>query len=82
MPGQLAAFAGLRALRHLDLDLVGGGEVLGGDAEAAGGDLLDLRAQAVAGLERHVVLDAIAADDAGQRVAVLDHALPARISAR
>src|SRR5690606_7240260 len=39
--GELAAFAGLGALGHLDLDFLGGGEVGGGDAEAAGGDLLD-----------------------------------------
>ncbi len=39
--GQLAAFAGLRALGHLDLDFLGGREVGGSDAEAAGGDLLD-----------------------------------------
>ncbi len=41
--GQLATLAGLRALRHLDLDVVGVGEVLGGDAEAARRDLLDRR---------------------------------------
>ena len=40
--GKLAALAGLGALRDFDLDLFGVGEVLGGDAEAAGGDLLDL----------------------------------------
>ena len=39
--GQLAAFAGLRALRHLDLDLVRADQVLARDAEATGGDLLD-----------------------------------------
>ena len=39
---QLAALARLRALGHLDLDLVGEGEVLRGHAEAARGDLLDL----------------------------------------
>ena len=39
--GQLAAFAGLRALGHLDLDFLGVGEVFARDAEAAGGDLLD-----------------------------------------
>ena len=38
---QLAALAGLRALGHLDLDLAGVDEVLAGDTEAAGGDLLD-----------------------------------------
>mmetsp|Transcript_19585 Transcript_19585/g.63107 ORF Transcript_19585/g.63107 Transcript_19585/m.63107 type:complete len:667 (+) Transcript_19585:756-2756(+) len=44
---QLAALARLRALRHLDLDLVGVGEVVGRHAEAARGDLLDGRAAAV-----------------------------------
>ena len=33
--GQLAAFAGLGALGHFDLDLVGTGKVFGGDAESA-----------------------------------------------
>ena len=41
LPGQLAALAGLGALRHLDLDVVGVGEVLRGHAEPAGRDLLD-----------------------------------------
>jgi hypothetical protein len=39
--GQLAALAGLGALRHLDLQLVGVDQVIGGDAEAAAGHLLD-----------------------------------------
>ncbi len=39
--GQLAALAGLGALRHLDLDVVGVDQVFAGDPEAAGGDLLD-----------------------------------------
>ena len=39
--GKLAAFAGLGALRHLDLQLVGVDQVIGGDAEARGGHLLD-----------------------------------------
>ena len=39
--GQLAAFAGLGALGHLDLQLLGVDQVVAGDAEAAGGDLLD-----------------------------------------
>ena len=42
--GQLAALAGLGALGHLDLDVVGVDQVLAGHAEAAGGDLLDGRA--------------------------------------
>ena len=56
--GQLAALAGLGALRHLDLDLVGRDQVLGRHAEAARGDLLDLRAQRVAVLQLVVGLDA------------------------
>ena len=41
LAGQLAALAGLGALGHLDLDVVGVGEVLRGDAEPTRGDLLD-----------------------------------------
>src|SRR5690606_10062769 len=44
--GQLAALPRLGALRDLDLDVVGVGEVLGGDAEPPGGDLLGRRATA------------------------------------
>ncbi|MNU94222.1 hypothetical protein D3C71_841800 [compost metagenome] len=75
MAGQLAAFAGLGALRHLDLDLVGGRQVLGGHAETARRHLLDLRAQRVALLEFDVGFDAVRAQHRGQRVAVLDGAL-------
>src|SRR5258705_8493234 len=39
--GELAAFARLRALRHLDLELVAIDEVVAGDAEASRRDLLD-----------------------------------------
>ena len=46
--GQLAALAGLGALGHLDLQLVGVDEVVDVHAEAAGGDLLDRRAARVA----------------------------------
>ena len=46
--GQLAALAGLGALRHLDLQLVGVDQVLAGDAEAARGHLLDRAAPRVA----------------------------------
>ncbi len=45
--GKLAAFAGLGALGHFDLQLVGIDQVIGGDAEAAGGDLLDGGAAAI-----------------------------------
>ena len=41
--GQLAAFAGLGALRDLDLQHFGVDQIFGRHAEAAGGDLLDLR---------------------------------------
>ena len=46
--GQLAAFAGLCALRHLDLHHVGVDEIFRGDAEAARRDLLDRRAHRIA----------------------------------
>ncbi len=61
--GQLAAFAGLCALRHLDLQLVGVDEVVGGDAEAAAGHLLDRAAAQIAvgvGLEAGFVFAAFA----------------------
>ena len=44
---ELSALARFGALRHLDLYLVRIGQVLGGDAKAAGGHLLDGRAPAV-----------------------------------
>jgi hypothetical protein len=44
---QLTALAGLGTLGHLDLDLVGAGQVLRGHTKAARGDLLDARTQAV-----------------------------------
>ncbi len=47
-PGQLAAFAGLRALRDLDLELVGAGQVRGRHPEPGRGDLLDPRVAAPA----------------------------------
>mmetsp|Transcript_28114 Transcript_28114/g.71895 ORF Transcript_28114/g.71895 Transcript_28114/m.71895 type:complete len:417 (+) Transcript_28114:883-2133(+) len=56
--GQLAALAGLGALRDLDLDLLGGHQVRGRDAEAARGDLLDLRLGEVAILEALEVREA------------------------
>ena len=46
--GQLAAFAGLGALGHLDLDVVGNDQIYGGDTEAARRDLLGVRAHRVA----------------------------------
>ena len=47
--GELAALAGLGALGHLDLELFGHREVARGDAEAAGGDLLDLAVADIVG---------------------------------
>jgi hypothetical protein len=61
--GQLTAFAGLCALGHLDLELVGVDQVVGGDAEAATGDLLDGAAAQIAvgvGLEALFVFAAFA----------------------
>ena len=46
--GKLATLARLGALRHLDLDVVGIDEILGGDAEAARRHLLDGRAHGIA----------------------------------
>src|SRR5574343_1304646 len=54
---QLAAFARLGALGHLDLDLVGIDQVFGGHTKAAGSDLLDGRTQRIAFLEGVVALD-------------------------
>ena len=45
---QLAAFAGLCALRHLDLQLVGVDQVVGGYAKASAGNLLHRAAAQIA----------------------------------
>ena len=71
--GQLAAFAGLRALRHLDLDLVGTGQVFSSNAETTRCDLLDARAQRVARLHGVVGFDAMLADDIGQLFAAVQY---------
>src|SRR5919106_450963 len=63
-----AAFAGLGALRHFDLQLVGVDEVVDVDAEAPGGDLLDRRAARVAVLVGRVA-DRVLAALAGVRLA-------------
>ena len=81
--GQLAALAGLGALGHLDLDVVGVGEVEARDAEAARGDLLDRRA--ALGVEQAVdVLAALAGVGATAEVVHRDRrasrAPPARSS--
>ena len=57
--GQLAALAGLGALRDLDLDLLSRHQVGWRDAEAARGDLLDLGEREVA------VLDALEVGEGG-----------------
>ena len=41
MAGQLSALSKLSASSHLDLQLVGVGEIVGGETKAAGGNLLD-----------------------------------------
>ena len=46
--GQLAAFAGLRALRHFDLQVVGIDQVFAGHAKTTGSDLLDRAAAQIA----------------------------------
>jgi hypothetical protein len=61
--GQLAAFAGLGTLRDLDLDFLARTQIFRGDAEAPGGDLLDVRVGIVAigiGLEARAILAAFA----------------------
>src|SRR6185437_12887704 len=55
-PGQLAAFAGLGALRHLDLQLPRAHQVLAGDAEATRGHLLDGAVLRVAVRQRAIAL--------------------------
>ena len=65
---QLAALAGLGTLGDLDLQLPGGVEVFGGDAEAARGHLLDRRVGVVAvgaRVEALLALAALAAVGAG-----------------
>src|SRR5205807_4059296 len=57
-PRQLAAFAGLGALRDLDLQHLGARQVLGGYAEAARGHLLDLRLERIALAKTDLDLDA------------------------
>ena len=52
-PRKLAAFAGLGTLSHLDLQLVGVGEIERRDAETARSDLLDRRAPRGAVGRRH-----------------------------
>ncbi len=60
-PGQLPALAGLGALRHLDLQLVGVDQVLAGHAEAARRHLLDRAALRVAVGHRQEALGVLAA---------------------
>ena len=66
--GQLSAFAGLGALRHLDLHHVGVDEIFGRHAEAARGDLLDRRAHRIAVRQRLEAIGLFAAF-AGVRLA-------------
>ena len=59
--GQLTAFTGLRALRHLDLHFLRVDQVVTGDAEAAGGHLLDGGILGIAVGERDVTFGILAA---------------------
>src|SRR5581483_5335494 len=59
--GELSALAGLRTLRHLDLQLVGPRAVFGGDAEAPGRDLLDPAVAVAFGSLRPVAVRVLAA---------------------
>src|SRR5207249_12008434 len=59
--GELAAFAGLRALRDLDLELVRTHQIVRGDAEPPRRHLLDAVIDAVAVLERGVRIGVFAA---------------------
>jgi hypothetical protein len=54
--GQLTTLTGLGTLSHLDLELVGVGEVGGRNTEATGGDLLDGGAHSVTVLHRVTTL--------------------------
>src|SRR5580704_12645447 len=49
--GKLATLAGLGALRHFDFEFLGANEIFGGDAKAAGSNLLDLACRARCGVE-------------------------------
>src|SRR5471030_1986573 len=69
---QLAAFAGLGALRHLDLDLVGRIQIGRRHAETAGRDLLDARTQGVPFLQWNIDDDLLLADDGRHQLALLD----------
>ena len=59
--GQLSAFARLRALRHLDLDVVGIDQILGRDAKPARRHLLDGGAFGIAVRQRLVAIGFLAA---------------------
>src|SRR3954466_5939005 len=74
---KLAAFTGLGALRDLDLQHFGAGEVFRRDAEAAGGDLLDLRLERVPLDQWDVDLDAPLVKARLQRLARLDERVAA-----
>src|SRR3981189_1887922 len=70
-PGQLPAFAGLRALGDLDLDLLRACKIFGRHAEAPRGDLLDLGLEHVAFAQFDVARDAVRTEPRAQRLAGL-----------
>src|SRR6185436_13254449 len=78
---QLAALAGLRALRHLDLDLLGACQVFGGDTETTGGHLLDLGLQHVAFANRVVDFNSSRSKARAQRLAGLHRSVAPAILA-
>src|SRR3989442_10633280 len=70
--GELAALAGLGALRDLDLQHLGARQVLGRDAEAARGHLLDLGLERIALAKTDLDLDAGLSQSALSRLSRLD----------
>ncbi len=73
---QLTTFTRLGALGHLDLDLIGRGQVFGGHAETARRHLLDLGAQGIAFAQGDIALNAIFTDHGGEGFTLLDEDAP------
>ena len=67
---QLAAFARLGALRHLDLDLVRAAQILGCHAKAARGHLLDFGAHGIARAQGVIDLKHVFAQQVGHSLAL------------
>src|SRR5665647_524647 len=69
---QLTTLARFGALGHLDLDLIGAGQVLGRDAKTARGHLLDARTQAIAVLQGQIDFYHVGTDDALEGIPEFD----------